>query len=200
MSISAEQFANGMTFAEYMAQMGDNKEPFAANYTAVVLTPDIQAAICGIGVPLNVLVITEDWCGDALTYLPVLGRLAACAGNWNLRVFLRDQNLALADQFLNFGKWRSVPVVVFYDQAMREVGRFIERPASVNRERQVVIDAIARENPAVQAGQPYNAQSEEGKAAVVPALRELRHERKAAWQQAAIGDVLAALARIEAAA
>lgn len=35
------------------------------------------------------------------------------------------------DQFLNQGQFRSIPVFVFFDQAFHEIGRFIERPASV---------------------------------------------------------------------
>ncbi|HUS15075.1 MAG TPA: thioredoxin family protein, partial [Chloroflexia bacterium] len=149
MSITAERFTQGMTFNEYVAQMAENQEKFAANYAGFQITPGDQEVICGLGQPLNVLIITEDWCGDALTYVPVLGRLAECAGTWNLRVFLRDQNLDLADQYLNQGKWRSVPVVVFFDQEMRELGRFIERPALANQDRQGVIDSAAAEHPEV---------------------------------------------------
>ena len=200
MAITMDRFAQGMTFAEYVAQMSENKEKFLANYEKVQIRAADQADICGIGVPLNVLILTEDWCGDALTYVPVLGRLAACAGNWNLRIFKRDENLDLADQYLNFGKYRSVPVVVFFDEQMRELGRFIERPASVNRERQQVIDAVAREHAEVQPGLRYNDQSDAGKELLTAPLRELRLSRQAAWEQAAIEEVCAALANVRAAA
>ena len=200
MAVTIDRFAQGMTFEQYVAQMSENRDKFMANYEKVQISAADRAAICGIGVPLNVLILTEDWCGDALTYVPVLGRLAACAGNWNLRIFKRDENLDLADQYLNFGKFRSVPVVVFFDEQMRELGRFIERPASVNRERQQVIDGIAREHAEVQPGLRYNDQSDAGKDLLAGPLRELRLSRQAAWEQAAIDEVCAALANVRAAA
>lgn len=196
MAITAERFAQGMTFNEYMGQMGENKEKFTANYENFEIRPEDRDSICNMGVPLNVMIITEDWCGDALTYVPVLGKLFACASDWDLRIFLRDQNLDLADQYLNQGKWRSVPVVVFYDREMRELGRFIERPAIVNRQRQEAIDRTAAENPSVQRGAAYNDQTEEAKLLLAGPLRELRLSNTAAWQQAAVDDVCAALANV----
>ncbi|HZW33201.1 MAG TPA: thioredoxin family protein, partial [Isosphaeraceae bacterium] len=78
-----------------------------------------------------VLVLAEDWCGDVIANLPILGKLAEASGKLNLRIFLRDQNLDLMDQYLNQGKFRSIPVFVFFDDDFNEIGRFIERPASV---------------------------------------------------------------------
>ncbi len=196
MAITAERLAQGMTFDEYMGQMGENKEKFTANYENFEIRPEDRDAICNMGVPLNVMIITEDWCGDALTYVPVLGKLFACATDWDLRIFLRDQNLDLADQYLNQGKWRSVPVVVFYDREMRELGRFIERPAIVNRQRQEAIDHTAAENPSVGRGVGYNDQTEEAKLLLAGPLRELRLSNTVAWQQAAVDEVCAALANV----
>ena len=44
-----------------------------------------------------------------------------------LRVFFRDQHLDLTDLYLNNG-YRSIPVLVFFDQDWNEVARWIERP------------------------------------------------------------------------
>jgi hypothetical protein len=45
-----------------------------------------------------------------------------------LRVFLRDRNPDITDQFLKHGRYRTIPVFVFFDEAMSELARFIERP------------------------------------------------------------------------
>jgi len=193
--ITRERWAQGMTFGAYMARMTENREAFAANYAAVEIPAAVRAAVCAGGRPLKVLILTEDWCGDALNYLPIVGRLAACAGAWDLRVFLRDQNLDLADHYLNHGVWRSVPVVVFYDSDLRELGRFIEHPALAAHERQALIDALAADHAEVTAGRPYQGQSEEAQAAVGLALRALRDARKATWQQAVMDEVVAAAAQ-----
>lgn len=200
MPITAERFAQGMTFTEYMARMRDNRDTFMARYEQATVPPAARALVCESGLPLRVLIITEDWCGDAVSYLPLLGRLAACAGTWDLRIFRRDEQMDLADEYLNLGKWRSVPVVVFYDPALRELGRFIERPALANAERQVVIDRLAQTHPAIAAGAPFNDQSDTAKALLMPALRDLRLDRQAAWQAAVVDEVCAALEQMREAA
>ena len=62
------------------------------------------------------MVLAEDWCGDVIANLPLLGELAQASGKLNLRVFLRDQNLDIMDQYLKEGKFRSIPVFAFFDQ------------------------------------------------------------------------------------
>ena len=72
--------------------------------------------------------ITEDWCGDALYNVPVLAKLVEGNPNVEMRIFLRDKNTDLMDQYLNQGMYRSIPVFAFFDENMNEVARFIERP------------------------------------------------------------------------
>ncbi len=133
MAVTRERFEQGMTYDEFRAQMTRNQERFAANERQLELDPEDLAAFKNLPRPLNVLVIAEDWCGDVINNLPILGRLAAESGKLNLRVFLRDQNPDLMDQYLNQGQFRSIPVFAFFDEQFREIGRFIERPDSVTR-------------------------------------------------------------------
>ena len=58
---------------------------------------------------------------------PALVRLVEGQPDLQVRVFLRDENPDLMDQFLKDGKYRSIPVIVFFDASMNEVGRFTER-------------------------------------------------------------------------
>jgi Thioredoxin len=51
-----------------------------------------------------------------------------------MRVFLRDKNPDLMDQYLNQGLYRSIPVFAFFDENMKEVARFIERPPAQTEE------------------------------------------------------------------
>ncbi len=131
MAVTRERFDQGMTYDQYKAQMTRNRDRLEASERQVQIDPADLAAFRDLPRPLNVLVLAEDWCGDVIANLPILGRLAAESGKLNLRVFLRDQNLDLIDQYLKEGKYRSIPVFVFFDQGFHEVGRFIERPQSV---------------------------------------------------------------------
>src|SRR5207249_364468 len=70
-------------------------------------------------------------CGDVIANLPVLGRITRESGKLDVRIFLRDQNDDIMQRYLNQGKYKSIPVFVFFDQDFKELGHWIERPASV---------------------------------------------------------------------
>jgi hypothetical protein len=147
MAVTQERFAQGMTYDEYKAQMTRNRERLEANERDLALDPADVAVVQGLPRPLNVLVIAEDWCGDVIDNLPILGRLAAEGGKLTPRIFLRDQNPDLMDQYLNQGQFRSIPVFVFFDDQFRELGRFIERPASVTERRALRRREIYSQHP-----------------------------------------------------
>src|SRR2546423_3434936 len=115
-----------------MTRTGDRLE---ADERRFELEPADLAAFQRLPRRLPVLVLAEDWCGDVIDNLPILGRIAAASGKLELRIFLRDQNPDLMDQYLNQGQFRSIPVFVFFDEHFAEIGRFIERPASVTERR-----------------------------------------------------------------
>ena len=128
MAVTRERFQQGMTLAQYLDQMGTNKERFVELLGEIKVRDEDRQAIAGLGKKLNVLVITEDWCGDALYNVPVLAKLVEGNPDVELRVFLRDKNPDLMNQFLNQGLYRSLPVFAFFDEGMTELARFIERP------------------------------------------------------------------------
>ena len=133
MTVTRERFAQGLTYDEYKAQMTRNQEKFEENERTVQL-PAGELEALRQAPKLKVLVLTEDWCGDALANVPILGRLAKETGRFDVRVFLRDQNDDLTAQYMN-GEYKSIPVFAFFDDSFREVGRWIERPASVSERR-----------------------------------------------------------------
>ena len=123
--MTPERFAQGMTFAAYLAQMRSNKERFEQRMAATELTSADREAIRAR--KLKILVITEDWCGDALVGFPGLARLVEGAPDVEMRVFLRDANPDVMDQYLKRGLYRTIPVFVFFDEHMTELARFMER-------------------------------------------------------------------------
>jgi hypothetical protein len=123
--VTPERFAQGLTFAQYLAQMRSNKERFEQRMADAVLTPADREAIRGR--KLKILVITEDWCGDALVGFPALARLVEGAPDVEMRVFLRDANPDVMDQYLKRGLYRTIPVMVFFDEQMNELARYMER-------------------------------------------------------------------------
>ena len=129
--VTKQRFAQGMTFQQYLDQMTTNKDKFVETLASVQVASQERAVFGERRERLNVLVLTEDWCGDALTNLPVLAKMVEGAPNVEMRVFLRDQNADLMDQYLNRGLYRSIPVFVFFDADMKELARFVERPPKI---------------------------------------------------------------------
>ena len=78
--------------------------------------------------PQTWLVITEGWCGDAAQNLPVLNKIAATTDHVDLKVVLRDENLALMDLFLTNGG-RSIPKLIALDKENNVIDSWGPRPS-----------------------------------------------------------------------
>jgi hypothetical protein len=176
MTVTRERFAQGMTYDAYKEQMTRNRERFEANERSAVISAEDRSAFAGT--PLHVLVITEDWCGDAVANFPLLGRLAKEAGTLDLRVFLRDQNDDLTAQYMN-REFKSIPVFAFFDERFKELGRFIERPASVTELRRRKRAEIYASDPACgSADAPTDKLPEDVRARLSAALQKMRDDMK----------------------
>jgi hypothetical protein len=190
MAISRERFEQGLTIEQYKAQMTQKRETFETNEASATVRPEDVAFFKHLPQAVNTLVITEDWCGDALANVPVLAKLAEQTGKLNLRLFLRDQNLDLADQYLKEGKYRSVPVFVFFDQEMRELGHFIERPARATAEMQAATDRLVAAHPELtDVGGSFDTMSDAAKKLRLQSLGELRQQRGGAWTDMLLDEV-----------
>ncbi|MCB4234455.1 thioredoxin family protein [Kaistella anthropi] len=58
----------------------------------------------------KVLIISEPWCGDASATVPAVSQFFAAAGI-EVKIFLRDSDPSLIDQFLTNGT-QSIPKIV----------------------------------------------------------------------------------------
>ena len=124
--LDAKRFATGLTWKDYMAQMGDTRARTEENYQKSVLTDEERKFFSGISQVRYVVMLAENWCGDVHRNSPLMAHVAEAMPSAELRVFLRDQNADLRDAFLNNG-YQSIPVVVFFDKDWNEIGRWIER-------------------------------------------------------------------------
>ncbi|MBI3454907.1 MAG: thioredoxin family protein [Candidatus Rokubacteria bacterium] len=124
--LDAKRFATGLTWKDYLAQMGDTRARTEHNYEKSGLTEEERKFFSGIEQVRYVLMLAENWCGDVHRNSPLIGHIAEAMPRCELRVFFRDQNLDLTDCFLNNG-YRSIPIVVFFDKDWNEIGRWIER-------------------------------------------------------------------------
>jgi hypothetical protein len=196
MAVARERFALGLTYEEFKARMTRNQERFAANERDVRLDPADVAAFAALPRPVHVLVLAEDWCGDVIDNLPVLGRAAQESGKLDLRVFLRDENLDLIDQYLKQGQFRSIPVFAFFDDEFRPLGHFTERPDSVTARRLQRRRDLYDQHPEFGAlGTPADQLPEAVRADLSQALTALREETKPQDNQDVVRELRAIIER-----
>ncbi|PYN11851.1 MAG: hypothetical protein DME05_23255, partial [Candidatus Rokuibacteriota bacterium] len=91
------------------------------------IEPSAAKLLDRMGAVRKVMVISEDWCGTCLDQVPFVVKLVEGKPDIELRLFPRDANPDLMDQYLKKGLYRSIPVFAFFDEHMNEVARFIER-------------------------------------------------------------------------
>jgi hypothetical protein len=152
--VTPERFASGSTWEKYFNdQVQRNKEKFQYNYDQTTLSAEDAAAFKKLvkspNGPARVLALGEDWCPDVFRGLPVMVRIAEASG-MDLRVFPRDDNLDIMNEFLNNGESQSIPTFVFYTNDHRYIAHWIERPVKANNEMGEVMkryEGLDRTNP-----------------------------------------------------
>ncbi|HLM69564.1 MAG TPA: thioredoxin family protein [Longimicrobium sp.] len=121
----------GFTWEDYLGREVRKLEPLWRGVYARAVVPEwaLERA-AGIGGEWRVLVISEDWCGDASNTVPVMARMAEVLPNVQIRVLKRDENPELMDAFLTNGS-RSIPLALVLRPDFSVAGRWGPRPAEL---------------------------------------------------------------------
>jgi len=135
--VTAERFKQGLTYRDFIGQINVNQDRFGQyDGTAKDALTEEDVTFFKEAVQkgaTRVLVLGEDWCPDVYRGMPVIARLAEVSG-MDMRVFPRDANLDIMDEFLNHGEHRSIPTVVFFTADQQYLFHWIERPELANQE------------------------------------------------------------------
>ncbi|TCS93279.1 thioredoxin family protein [Hazenella coriacea] len=138
-----EWFSKGLTYQEYVDQMTVNREEMLSIDERIHLSEDDQNFLQSYqSKQWRVIILTADWCGDAMLCVPILKRMAEVA-HFDLRFLHRDENLELMDQYLTNGKSRSIPKFIFIDD--QGVEQAVWGPRAV--EVQLLVDQMQSELP-----------------------------------------------------
>ena len=192
-SIVAETYFDGLTISDFISGMSKNREIVEENYRNFTLDPEQVACLREIERPVRVLALVEDWCGDVVRYLPAMARIADAAG-WDLRLFYRDHNPHLADAWLKEGKYRSIPVFVFFDERWNELAHFIERPQEVYAAEAEARARFAEQHPELpDAALPPAEMSQPTLDIYTPYIRAFRAEHNLEWEHLFARHVMRAL-------
>src|SRR6185312_14430619 len=130
--LAAERFQQAIAIDDYCDQMTQNRDAFLANFERAEITEKDRQFFSAQ--PLNVLILTEEWCSDSLQFVPALAKLALEVPDIDVRVLRRDENTDLATNYRRKDGYQAIPVFIFFDRDMREIAFLIERPERVSEE------------------------------------------------------------------
>lgn len=127
-----KRFEGAQTLSDFIAGAEKNRELWQSIHARAVVNDDILDVARQLPAKRHLLVLVEDWCGDAFNSVPWLARLAdAVADKLELRVLRRDENLDLMDEHLSPTGGRAIPVVMVLDENFEEIGWWGSRPAEL---------------------------------------------------------------------
>lgn len=89
-----------------------------ANYTP---SAEMTAAAQKVSEPLDVYIVTENWCGSSMANLPYIVKILATNKNLNVMVALRDSNPDFMNLYLSATGGKSIPKVIGVNKAGEEV-------------------------------------------------------------------------------
>jgi hypothetical protein len=127
-----DRFLGGQEFEDMLASAQKNAELWAAVWQRAAVPNAFVDRVTALPGAWHLMVLSADWCGDAVNTLPAIARLAELSANTDLRILERDANLDLMDSHLT-GRSRSIPAVIVLDADYVERGWWGPRPYELQR-------------------------------------------------------------------
>jgi hypothetical protein len=125
-----QQFFNeAISLEQYMEKMEKHKEHSFGIYEQFEVPQDDEFITLLKEKKPNILVITEDWCGDAMMNNPVFRRIAEAA-ELDVRAVYRDADTDLIDRHLTNGG-RSIPIYLLLDDNGKVEAKWGPRAATI---------------------------------------------------------------------
>jgi hypothetical protein len=106
----------------------DKRDLWLAHARRVRLGEDAEARLRALPAARRVLVLTEDWCGDAARSVPVLAKAFEVADGVEHRYLPLEGHDALMEAYLTHGG-RAIPMAIVQDETGRELGAWGPRPS-----------------------------------------------------------------------
>jgi len=126
----ASLWPSALSFDQFVKESKQHCQLWTGVYRTAQVPPWAREAAGKLGRRLRIVVLAEDWCGDASSTVPVVVRFAEEAG-FELRVLRRDEHPEVMDRYLGPAGARAIPVVIVLTEAMEEIGHWGSRPAEL---------------------------------------------------------------------
>lgn len=124
------RFSAALPFTQFVQEAEANREMWQIMERRARVPQELLDRVRELPDRWYLLVLLEDWSGDAVNTIPPIAALAEAAPNLELRVLGRDSNPDLMDAHLTHGS-RSIPIVIVLDEDFEETGWWGPRPAAL---------------------------------------------------------------------
>ena len=126
-----DYWERGFSFDRYLSEEVEKNLSLWEEIYKRARTPEWAARrLAVVGGRWKLLVLAEDWCGDASNTVPVLARFAEDLPGLELRIIKRDESPEVMDRFLTNGT-RSIPMAIILDEDFEPAGAWGPRPAEL---------------------------------------------------------------------
>ncbi len=119
-------WAQALPFHQYVEASTEHRGLWEGIHR-IAIVPVWAQALDFTAAPRHLLVLAEDWCGDASNTIPVLAKVAEQVPGLELRVLRRDEHPEVMDRYLTNGA-RSIPIVIALDARFRGAGTLGSAP------------------------------------------------------------------------
>jgi len=116
------------TLDDFIAHAETHRELWQTTRRLAHISDTHRDAVAALDAACRLLVLLEDWCGDAIHTVPTVLRMVEANPLLALRVVRRDEHDDLMAAHLT-GRARAIPVVIAYDAQGRERGWWGPRPS-----------------------------------------------------------------------
>jgi thiol-disulfide isomerase/thioredoxin len=120
------EFEKALIVDDYIKLLGDQKALHDLHYKKAEIKETIKE-----DKKINLLAITEPWCGDSTAILPVIIKFFE-KGNAEIKIALRDQNIDLIDKFKTRGG-KAIPIILVLDENFNLIMQFGPRPVKAQQ-------------------------------------------------------------------
>ena len=124
----ADRWDQALTYERFVLESTEHCGLWTGVYQIAKVPAWALDEAAALGEKIRLVVLAEDWCGDATNTVPVLAKWAEQAHNVELRILRRDQHPDIMDRYLTNGTSRSIPVVIVLTEDMQELGWWGPRP------------------------------------------------------------------------
>jgi Thioredoxin len=122
-----QRYNAGMTWEQFLQGAKKNQDLWRAVYKLARVPQESVDRVRSLHGRWHLLILSEDWCGDAVNTVPLVVRLVEGAPDLDCRLLARDENPDIMDTHLTNGS-RSIPLVIVLDEQYQECRWWGPRP------------------------------------------------------------------------